>query len=886
MIEPSDSEDIEVSMEQSTSFIHSEPDDDPNQIDIEQDLPPVFPLIPSSSNPHAGILPKGSVSPRAKYTGTFLFMAGVLALSIGLSTMNASNQKENSMTGPAVVSRLSYFGESSLKTYDTCDDFVLDLEEAAALLASATIERNAHFRFHPYWECNVVRGASSSAPCYYVSGVQDDVVFTNDDGIILDSPPVMANPPVSDTAVFDKESVSSSSSGENSFGTNNQVAGVDEADLVKSDGEHVFAAYGNTLVVWDALTGVELSRTEMPLEDEDGVGICPEDVDQSMVCYWQGGGWYFAPMISGSSSSRISSILIHENRLVVTASNMNVLNGSSKILNGYRQTRMFLYDISIIPTDGSELTLIARKDLQGELKTGRSIGQYGHFVTASYVNTWDELDYPLSPWHPDFNDAFGDDMTETEYLTKAYEIASEIVPEFAQKLAGEVMRDGRCSHIAKISLMLQPSGTGTEAKSLPLFTQNSVLSTLTQVYSTDLSEDFPTLVKDVVPKAFVSSSDVFLPVPSYTNNIYSSETRMVVAGESYTENEIGEWKEQTVFLAFELDGASSSFHSFGSVKGSLLNQFSMDHYVDLNTNEDYLRVATTTWARWGLVGSDWQAIEESESVVSILKMPDDSSTSSMMEIVGEVDNIGTGERLFACRFLGERGYVVTFRQVDPFYTLDLSNVTNPFIAGELKIPGFSNYLHPVNEGLILAIGQDATEEGIQTGLQIAMFDVSDIENPIQTHKYVESSWSSSEAQDEHKAFRYLSESKKLIIPLYRYEPYFDGFAVYDVDESKEFSKLFEISHALGETDANQSFFCWGQETLPTRSLVFNGNVTTLKGHTVLSTNLESAEILWTFNLDDGLNNMTDYCWGWRGEPQILIDPPIDFIAYSGEDLGA
>lgn len=255
----------------------------------------------------------------------------------------------------------------------------------------------------------------------------------------------------------------------------------------------------------------------------------------------------------------------------------------------------------------------------------------------------------------------------------------------------------------------------------------------------------------------------------------------------------------------------------------------------------------------------------------------------MMETVGEVDNIGTGERLFACRFMGARGYVVTFRQVDPFYTLDLSDVTNPLIAGELKIPGFSNYLHPVNEDLILAIGQEANEDGIQTGLQIAMFDVSDIENPIRTHQYVETSWSSSEAQDEHKAFRYLPESKKLIIPLLRYEPYFDGFAVYDVDETDKFSKLFEISHVLGNSDAEQSIFCWGQESLPTRSLVFNGNVTTLKGHTILSTSLETAEVFWTLNLDEGLNKTTDYCWGWRGEPPILIDLQGDTVFYSIEE---
>jgi hypothetical protein len=188
------------------------------------------------------------------------------------------------------------------------------------------------------------------------------------------------------------------------------------------------------------------------------------------------------------------------------------------------------------------------------------------------------------------------------------------VPTFVQKLADETIRDGQCSHIAKVSLVLKPADDTDDNTSIPWFTQNSVLSTLTQVYSFDILKDYTEATDDVIPKASISSSDVFLPVPSYTNNVYSSETRLVIAGESYTENELGEWKEHTVFLAFKLDGASASFQSYGDVRGSLLNQFSMDHYVDPISNEDYLRVATTTWARWSFVDDEWQQTEESESI--------------------------------------------------------------------------------------------------------------------------------------------------------------------------------------------------------------------------------------------------------------------------------
>lgn len=589
MMESNDSEDVEVSFDHSASLIEST-----ENINNEEDLPAVFPLM---ANPHSGILSQSSnISPKVKFAGIFLFVASVLALSIGLSQLTVPDESgegsESLGTGPALLSRLSYFGESSLKTYDTCDDYILDLEEAVALMASATIDREAQWYFHPNWYCDTARGGVGSC--------------LQNGNVVANSPPVMEGD------ISSAEMKGASSAGENSYGTNNQVAGVDEADLVKSDGEHVFAAYGDTLVVWDAITGVELSRTVLPTPDEDGIDVCPERMKyENMTCYSQGFGWWFW---QGFQSNRISSLLLHENRLIVTTSNMYMLNGATKALNGYRQTRLFIYDLTNIPNDKSALRLIARKDLQGEFKTGRSVDQYGYIVTSSSLNTWEDLDYPLSVWHPDFYDLYGDDMTENEYRAKANEIAASIVPTFVQKLADETTRDGQCSHIAKVSLTLKPADTADENTSIPWFTQNSVLSTLTQVYSFDMLKDYTEATNGVVPKVSISSSDVFLPVPSYTNNVYSSETRLVIAGESYTENELGEWKEHTVFLAFELDGASTSFQSYGDVRGSLLNQFSMDHYVDPISNEDYLRVATTTWARWSFVDDEWQQTEESESI--------------------------------------------------------------------------------------------------------------------------------------------------------------------------------------------------------------------------------------------------------------------------------
>jgi hypothetical protein len=171
--------------------------------------------------------------------------------------------------------------------------------------------------------------------------------------------------------------------------------------------------------------------------------------------------------------------------------------------------------------------------------------------------------------------------------------------------------------------------------------------------------------------------------------------------------------------------------------------------------------------------------------------------------------------------------------------------------------------------LILGLGQNTTEEARNSGLQISLFDVSNSSDPVRINQYVEDAIkSSSAAQFEHKAFRYLSESKLLILPLqiesscgskYASE-YFDGFVVYDVDETRDFTKKFNISH-VNAKDACDG--CWSRNELPSRSLVYNGNVMTLKGHKVLSHVLSNETFRWDLNLDRNAKDKNDFCYPWH-----------------------
>jgi uncharacterized secreted protein with C-terminal beta-propeller domain len=130
-----------------------------------------------------------------------------------------------------------------------------------------------------------------------------------------------------------------------------------------------------------------------------------------------------------------------------------------------------------------------------------------------------------------------------------------------------------------------------------------------------------------------------------------------------------------------------------------------------------------------------------------------------------VGGIGRGEQIQAVRFLGDAGYVVTFRHVDPLFTIDLSKPDAPRVAGELKLLGFSAYLHPVSAGLLLGVGQDATPQGAQLGIQLSLFDVSDLAHPVRVAQRRVASSSSSEVQWDHHAFLYWAPRRLAVLPV-------------------------------------------------------------------------------------------------------------------------
>ncbi|MDH3259640.1 MAG: beta-propeller domain-containing protein [Acidimicrobiia bacterium] len=214
--------------------------------------------------------------------------------------------------------------------------------------------------------------------------------------------------------------------------------------------------------------------------------------------------------------------------------------------------------------------------------------------------------------------------------------------------------------------------------------------------------------------------------------------------------------------ADEFEGVTTEIHQFnisgekaavylasGEVEGFLLNQWAMSEH-----NGD-LRVATTSEPEWW----GWRDDSVSESFIQVLREDD-----GVLEVIGEIGELGKGERIYSVRYMGDMAYVVTFRQTDPLYTIDLSNPRAPKVLGELKILGYSAYLHPMGDDLLLGIGQDADEQGRNKGTQVAVFDVSDPANPKRIHKMTfDDGWS--EVEYDHRAFLYWPATGLTMLPI-------------------------------------------------------------------------------------------------------------------------
>jgi len=283
--------------------------------------------------------------------------------------------------------------------------------------------------------------------------------------------------------------------------------------------------------------------------------------------------------------------------------------------------------------------------------------------------------------------------------------------------------------------------------------------------TTTISFDLDNLDNDNIDKL-----SVMLPA----QNIYMSSKSLYLYSSYYDTTFDSNFDNvKTLIYKISLSGKLSFIdHIF--IDGRALNQFSFSEYNDI------LRVATTNGSRFK---------NNLDNMVVAIK-----ENNKELEQIGYLNNLGkTGESIKSVRFIKDKAFLVTFKRTDPFYTIDLSDASNPKKVGELHIPGFSTYLHDIGGGQILALGNDADKDGRVTGMQIQLFDVSDFTKPTVLDKYVFDKTHYSSALYQHKAFTYRASDNKFAMQINSYKSNFYGFYVFKI-EDKEIKKVSVIQN--------------------------------------------------------------------------------------------
>ena len=326
---------------------------------------------------------------------------------------------------------------------------------------------------------------------------------------------------------------------------------------------------------------------------------------------------------------------------------------------------------------------------------------------------------------------------------------------------------------------------------------------------------------------YVSPTDVFV---AYQKDRYGLNSQYFV-DDRLVEGEIAPSEQESVIHRFAINNGYISYKATGKVPGYLLNQFSLDQY---NGN---LRVATTK--------ENWSSSVGKSSGVYVMN-PD-------LEIIGKIEKLAPGEKIYSARFMGDVLYLVTFKQTDPLFVIDLSNPTKPGVLGELKIPGYSDYLHPLDRTHLIGIGKDTyTNSGggvIPTGVKIALFDVSDMNNPRQIDSCViGDKGSNSPVLTDHRAFVLDKNKNIMVLPIkevtrtsglglgnkdaYK-EDVWQGVYVYKIDPDRGFTEVGKVKHGTGSKDES-----WRSDLQVRRSVFMDTVLYTISDNMILGSDLK------------------------------------------------
>lgn len=486
----------------------------------------------------------------------------------------------------------------------------------------------------------------------------------------------------------DSASAPQSRGGDQHSTTNIQEAGVDEPDLVKSDGKHIVSVVDGMLRVIDAAAGEEVGRLE----------LTPE---------------------AGSAELFLSG----DRALVLLRQPMVWIEGRSPAPGWPHLPASQLVAVDL--SDPAAPTEVAALDIEGEIISARLVDS----VVRVAVRATPALEFP---WDEQLAGDAAAATARNRGIIETSELADWLPS--ARWTAGADEEERLLIPCERLSYPAEFAG----------FTTVSVLSL---PVDGDLREPAGTAVLGGGETVYSSQDRFYVVTTDWATGPWLSPLQDGPAMDlAAAIRPAGD--QRTGIHAFDIsEPGPARYLGSGEVEGSTIGQYALSEW------EGNLRVATTTG------GGGWGWGQGSESRVTVLAEEDGALVQ-----IGLVDGLGPDEQIYAVRYAGPTAYVVTFRRVDPLYVLDLSDPTEPAVRGELKITGYSAYLHPVGTDRVIGVGQEARTDGRTVGAQVSLFDVGDPTAPRKLDGHVvRNGWS--EAEHEARAFLYWEPTGQLVLPM-------------------------------------------------------------------------------------------------------------------------
>ena len=552
--------------------------------------------------------------------------------------------------------------------------------------------------------------------------------------------------------------------------TNTQVEGVDEADIVKNTGEFMYLLHDNTLKIIDT----------WPAEQTHEIGSI--DIE-----------------------GRPSELFIDRGKAIVFSN----VTDPRQVDQCAQHGGDFRYDYYYCYGNFTKITVIdlasetAEREIyvQGNYRTSRRQGDRVLAVLQNW-RWYYGFDLP-SVWEYLYGSDYNSyPKSETEYRERVLRWRADAII----AVRDTVIRDWLPTHLEREDGVLVEQAPNCDGYLFPRAGYADY--GMTETFSFDLADD---------------TSGELGGIYGYAQTVYANADKLVIAQPDWSvwsrayRAKLESWKDSTFVHSFDWNKNGLDYSASGILPGRLNDQFSLDQRGEV------LRAAvtqTTYRAWWREWNGEWTPPARINRVLTLSQ----EFLPGFLSLKGTTKGLAEGESIQSARFMGDIAYIVTFRNIDPLFAVDLKDENHPRVLGELKIPGFSTYIHKLDDDHLLTIGYDADPEtGRRLGLALQIFDVENPTNPTQKHRHVfkggDSSWSWSEAAWNHKAFTFYGHLNALAFPhsVWNWNEdthssrYHSSLELFDVRADKGFTKLGSLDHTdlLGNSCPQDDYSCYG-----------------------------------------------------------------------------